>query len=660
MHTRFPTLIAILIILALAAIYAATLQTHISGSFQENTSANILKNEYIKDVGEIQVALNVWGTIHHTGYPLFALLGNAFTLPLRALGLEPAAAASLYATAWGVIMLGCFGLLIWRLTGQPVLAALGVLLLGVVRSIWIHHVIAEVYSMSLAITMLMILIVLWPAPWTGSKHWTVQRRILWLALLGGIGVSHHRAVVFVAPGLFLAIWPHLWLLRDTLPLNQWRRLIPATVGLAALGFLPYIYLPLRARQNAAWVYGEPGTLRGLWIEFTGQEADRLITLPTDFVGLRDNVGSVWDILVHELTLPGVLIGLICLGLAMVVSDHRRAARIVALSAAGPTLFAVCYHTAVLPEAILMPTILALVFGVILIADWLRGFGRTTGIAALVGIAVWAGILMGWHYATIDELVTEPSGLQTIERIERLPQTDNAALMLPWGPRYAAAMYAKIVKGEYTNLRIVDHKADYRELLDNGYQLFTEPETFYTYAPPWPTDYGAPSDWWTERIGPITLTSAAPGYVQILHTPWLITADDPPGEPIVNGLLRHDAWLTCDNAHIVLTVIWSADSRPSSDPSIFVHLTPDDLIPNPPNADSRHPVYGLYPFALWSPAEIVRDDYTLPRLEGMTQVRFGLYEQDANGQFVNYGEMVLPVENCESAARQNWLPVDLTE
>jgi hypothetical protein len=640
--------LAILVLLVLASIYTLTLQTHISGSFQESTAASILKNEYIKDVAEIQVALNVWGTIHHTGYPLFAILGNVFTLPLRTLGIEPAAAASLYAAAWGAVTLGSFGLLIWRLTGQALLAALGVALLGVARSIWIHHVIAEVYSMSLAITMLMLLVALWPAPWHGPKagQWSVERRVLWLALLGGIGVAHHRAVAFVAPGLLLAIWPHLWAVRDEI---RWRRLTLAAVGLGAIGFLPYIYLPLRAHQDAAWVYGEPGTLHGLWIEFTGQEADRLVTLPADLAGLWDNVQSVWDILVHELTLPGLLIGVFCLMLAMVVSDHRRAARIVALSAAGPTLFAVLYHTAVLPEAILMPTVLALVFGVVLNADWLRELGRNTEIAALAGIAVWAGILVGWHYGYIDELVTEPSGVHTIDRMARLPDADQSALMFPWGPRYAAAMYAKLVTGQYADRVIVDHKADFHALLNEGYRLYTEPETFYTYAPPWQSAYGAPSSWWTDRIGPITLTSAVPGYVQILNSPWLATGNDRPGEPVLDGILRRDAWLTCDSEHIFLTVIWGADARPTSDPSIFVHLTPDEPIPNPPNADSRHPVYGSYPFVEWSPAEIVRDDYILPRRAGMTQVRFGLYEPDGSGQFVNYGETVLPVAACEAVS-----------
>ncbi|MCL4238314.1 MAG: DUF2723 domain-containing protein [Anaerolineae bacterium] len=627
--------------LALAGLYAATLQTHISGSFGETSARNILYNEYIKDVAEIQVALNIWGTIHHTGYPLFAILGNLFTLPLRALGVEPAAAASLYAAAWGAVLLGGFALLVWRLTGRATLAAVSAALLGTARSIWLHHVIAEVYSMSLAITVLLLLVALWPAPWAGA--WSARRRLLWLALLGGIGVAHHRAVAFVAPGLFLAIGPALW--RERPP---WRRTALQAVGLAALGFLPYLYLPLRARQDGSWVYGEPGTLRGLWVEFSGKEADRLVKLPADVSGLADNLASVWRILLHELSLPGLLIGLACLLLAITVAPQRRAARVVALSAAGPTLFAVFFHTAVLPQAVLMPTTLALVFAVVVAADGLIARRPRAAVLAPLALALWAAGLAGWHFGTIRDLTGERSGLEVIARLERLPRDGKPALLFPWGPRYAAASYARLVTGEYADLRVVDHKADYRALLAEGYQLYSEPETFYTHPPPWPSAYGAPSDWWPEHLDALSLTSAAPGYARLLTAPDLAAPGESPGEPLVYGITRRAAWLTCDAAHLYLHVIWSAERQPEGDPSIFVHLTGDAPAPNPPDADARHPVYGLYPFAQMAPRQLVRDDFTLPRLPDMTQVRFGLYEQTDAG-FSNYGETVLPISGCQPVA-----------
>lgn len=629
-------------VLALIALYALTLQPHISGSFPDKSDALHLKNEYIKDVSEIQVALNVWGTIHHTGYPLFAILGNVFTAPLRLTGLEPAAAASLYAAAWGAVTLVGAGLLIWRLTGRRWLAVVALLPLGFARSIWIHHVVAEVYSMSLALTVWLLLIALWTLP--GASARDVRRRVFWLALIGGIGVSHHRAVAFIAPGLLLALWPDLLAYRD-----QWRGWTLRAAGLFLLGFIPYIYLPLRAWQDAPWVYGEPGTLRGLWIEFSGKEADRLVTLPTSLTGLWENTRSVWDILAHELTLPGLLMGLIALGAACTVlpfAPQRRAARIIALSAAGPTLFAIFFHTAVLPQAILMPTVLALILGVALIVDWLAERVPRAALGAGVLLAVWGGVLVWWSYDYVDELVSEPSGLHAIERLKHVPRSGKSAYMLPWGPHYAAVSYATLVQGEYPDIRVVDHKANYAELLTEGYQLYTEPDTFYTFQPPWPTPYGDPRDWWTIHLGAeFSLTSAAPGIVELLNTPWLISSGDATGTPILGGIERRAAWLTCDDDSIYLHVQWGADTVPDRNPSVFVHLTPDQEIPNPPNADQRHPVYSLYPFVEWSPGQLVRDDFTLERVPGMTQVRFGLYEPDTTGQIVNYGEMALPVADC---------------
>jgi hypothetical protein len=644
------------VVLVLAVVYVATLQTQISGSFKEDSPANILKNEYIKDVSEIQVALNTWGTIHHTGYPLYAILGNLFTVPFRAIGIGPAAAASLVATTWGVVMLACFGRLIGRLIGRPWLAAGGVILLGVTRSIWVHQVIAEVYSMSLAITALLLLIALWPGTWSA------ERRFLWMALIGGIGVAHHRAVAFVAPGLLLAIWPHLRAAG-----GPSRGLLIKALGLVLIGFLPYIYLPLREHQGGDWVYGEPGTLRGFWIEFSGKEANRLVQPPADAAALWHNLTDTWTILARELTLPGLLLSLIALGTALTVSPHCRAARIVSLCAAGPLIFTLYYHTAVLPQAILLPVLLALVFGVALAADWLIAYftppppkksprrkpagpppqpARRLPAALMAGLLLWAGGLIGWNYGYIHALVTEPTGQQTIERLKTLPRDQKIAVMLPWGPRYAAASYSRLVTGENDDLLTVDHKANYPQLIADGYQIWTEPDTFYTYPPPWPSAYGAPSNWWIDHLGTISLTSAAPGFVRLLNTPWLADPDSPPGMPVIYGIERRAAWLSCDARQIYLHVVWSADSVPTVDPSIFVHLTGDDPGPNPINADSRYPVYGLYPFTRWSPGELVRDDFTLPRLPDKTVVRFGLYEQDASGQFVNYGEKVLPVAGCE--------------
>src|SRR5207244_3734900 len=140
-----------------------------------------------------------------------------------------------------------------RLTGKPEIAAATTLLLGLARSIWIHNVISEVYSMSFAFEVILLAIALW-GPITEQN---VRARIWLLALVGGLGVAHHRMVIFMAPGLLLAVWPCL---RAQFAANRRRAAI--TVGGATLigliGFVPYIYLPARALAHADWVYGDPG------------------------------------------------------------------------------------------------------------------------------------------------------------------------------------------------------------------------------------------------------------------------------------------------------------------------------------------------------------------------------------------------------------------
>lgn len=631
--------LAALVCVSLALAYALTLQTHIAGSFNEQLSPTLrLKNEYIKDVSEIQVALNVWGTVHHTGYPLFSVLGNLFTLPLRLLSLEPAAAASLYALAWGVVALGAFAWLVHRLTGRIALAALSAGALGLTRSIWLHNVVAEVYSMSLAIAMVLLAIALWPGPWRGT--WGLRRRFLALALLGGIGVAHHRAVAFIAPGLLAAVWLH----RDDEPV-RWPRTLLIALGLFLLGFIPYIYMPLRAWQGAEWVYGEPETLRGLWIEFTGREADRLITLPPDAAGWLDNLGRVIAILARELTPPGLVAALAGTGIALKVSPHREATRLMALAALGPLAFAVAFHSAVLPEAILMPVVAALIFEVALALDWLASVRPALWRASAAVLAVWMIVLGVAHGRLVRELVREPSGVQTIERLARIPAGEQVAVFYPWGPRYAAASYARLVTGERRDLLIVDHKADLRALLDEGATLLTEPETFYTFPPPWDSAYGPGAGWWADRLGTVALQSGPPGYVAIAREPTQTARGDPPSTVLAHGIAWRDAWLTCDADTIALHVRWHAQQSPATSPSVFVHLLGDNTPLPLAQADRSAPVDGLYPFSQWSAGEVVRDVYVLPRLPGAVTVRFGLYEQDAGGAFTNYEAAALPVEDC---------------
>ena len=87
MSVQRKDLLLSLLIIALACVaYVPTVMPDISAS----------PHHYFTDVGNVQNALNLWGTLHSSGYPFFSLTGALFVAVLRGLGVVPAAAASLF------------------------------------------------------------------------------------------------------------------------------------------------------------------------------------------------------------------------------------------------------------------------------------------------------------------------------------------------------------------------------------------------------------------------------------------------------------------------------------------------------------------------------------------------------------------------------------
>src|SRR3954469_222554 len=67
------------------------------------TLPNGSENYFMIDVGETQVVLNRWGTLHSTGYPLYVMIGSTLVALMRAFGVGAAAAPALVSLFWGMI-----------------------------------------------------------------------------------------------------------------------------------------------------------------------------------------------------------------------------------------------------------------------------------------------------------------------------------------------------------------------------------------------------------------------------------------------------------------------------------------------------------------------------------------------------------------------------
>lgn len=611
-----------MIAMAIACLlYLSTFQTVVNGS----------QSPYTTDVGEIQNALPRWGTIHWTGYPLYTFLGSLFVTLLRWIGVPPAAGASLFSALWGIVSVGLLVALLQEFDVSGPLAALGALVAAASTSVWMDASLAEVHTMTTAFTVATLLLALRFGRSGGRGD------LLLLALVFSQGVAHQRAVIFLAPAvavLILTQWRAVW-----------RGLIPAA-ALSLLAPLSYLYLPWRVSQGATWVFGTPGTWQRVLSMLLDNRAERVVSWPAGIVEWGDRVGRALAVTAADL--PLVLLALGLLGLFVLALEKRWQESL------GLTLAWVPYIlltgaiwigrvgdaqlAAHLPVTVLSAVGLALLAGLLgRQARW----GQSLGTGMLAAVVVFLFVLNRPQVLEVTRDRSAEVVIATAEQVAPPPADRPTTFMALWGNDYWALAYAQAFEGRLPGLDIVDHNADFRAISARGNRLLTFSETFYR----------RPLSWWDGRLGHASLSSAAPGIVEIALKPSLSPADVPPGPELDlgNGVWIRSAQLSPgEDGSLVLTVYWQAEATPALDYSVAVHLVAHD----PPRgaedvlsqADQAHPVYGWYPISRWRAGEIVRDHYFIQVPDGADPqaVRVALYRAAGSGSFINSPWLSLPV------------------
>lgn len=621
---RYPYLAGILAILLLLVVYLLTLQRDINGS----------SHDYLLDTGEIQVALNTWGTIHYTGYPHYTVLSSLLTQLMRLMGMEPAAAASFSSLVWS---LGSLWLAYWLMVdlsqGKYGLAGLALLVLGLIETFWLHSVIAEVYSFSFLLTMLLF--------WLSfrlQKQWQVQA---WYALVFVMGLSifHHRILLLLLFPTALLWGPNGWRY-----CRQQPRLIFISILLFLSPFLFYIYLPWRAWQDAPWVYGQPETWNGFWLQFTGGEVtENLLRPPTDLQAWLDNGHLLLSHLRAQLPITWLLAGVA--GLMLFTYQEKKRGAALLLAAAIFPLFIYVFPRTVWIPAVLMPTLFILVAGVIFLLAWLSEMGRTwryLGWAILLITAVWSGRR---NYSVVEGYVRDPTGRQMIELLRSLPEEGTGVVALPWGQGFFAAAYGQLVTHELSNFILVDHRANFRELVTAHGEIWT-PASYLDYWPP---------SWWTQHLhqDQLHVHMVAPGVVALRSEPIMAQPQTAPIFAFDNQLGLQSVlvnWLDGDTLH--LQVNWQALGPVDQDYHVAAHLLaqspptgPQDILAQ---ADATHPVSGWFPTSQWAEGEVVADHYLFSILPDTQPVAIWLtfYTIDAGGNFINQPWFTLPISPTE--------------
>ena len=264
---------------------------------------------YVGDSGELVTAVAVLGIPHPSGYPLYVLLGKLWTLLVPAGSI--AFRMSLFSAFCGAAACGVVYRLA-RAAGLAVSAAiLSSLLLAFSPTFWAEANVQRVYTLNaLFVAAATLLAVRWDAA-DGDR----RRRLFVLTLfVAGLGATNHT---------FMAVWTFAFALfavvtrRDLLEQPK----LLAAGGLAfAAGLLPYLYLPIRSRQDPVLDWGNPESLGALIAVVTRRDFwdRRFLEGPADLVPIT---ADFFRGFYQEIGLPGVLLAV--LGVVAVARGPRR-------------------------------------------------------------------------------------------------------------------------------------------------------------------------------------------------------------------------------------------------------------------------------------------------------------------------------------------------
>ncbi len=252
------------------------------------------------DTLELQYVVPRLGILHPTGYPLYTLLGKAFTL-LVPLG-DMAYRLNLFSALTGALAAAMVYVVLRHLTSYRIAALVGAVVFAFGQTSWSQAVAAEIYTMQmLIVAVLLYLAIIWREEVERGNTDGAQRRFLLLALVMGLGLAHHRLILLLYPAIALYVWlVDRRLIRDGRLLA--RAALPFVLPLAL-----YAYLPLRGAAGSA--NGEyQNTLSGFWTWVTAQEYTAFIT--QNPLAVDHGFTYYWTLFSSQFTLVGLALAVV--------------------------------------------------------------------------------------------------------------------------------------------------------------------------------------------------------------------------------------------------------------------------------------------------------------------------------------------------------------
>jgi tetratricopeptide (TPR) repeat protein len=285
---------------------------------------------YVGDSGELVTAVAVLGIPHPSGYPLYVLLGKLWTLllPFGSIAFR----MSLFSAFFAAAACGLLHL-VGRASRLPApAAALSALLFAFSPSFWSEANVQRVYALNAFFVALATLLAV-RSDASGEDEGRRQRLFVAALLVAGLGATNHT---------FMAVWAAAFVAfaLATRPVLLRRPAALAAGALAFLvGLLPYLYLPIRSRQDPVLDWGNPESLAALVGVVTRRDfwARRFLEGPADLFPIAADFALS---LRHEVGFAGLVLA--ALGLALSGRPGRRLLLLPVLVALG-NLAAVSLH-----------------------------------------------------------------------------------------------------------------------------------------------------------------------------------------------------------------------------------------------------------------------------------------------------------------------------
>lgn len=209
-----------------------------------------------RDNPDILTAALTLGIPHSPGYPLFTVLGYLFSkIPFGALAWR----VNLMSALFSALSIMVLYFLILKLTKRILPALIGAGILAFSYYFFLQSLFADVLSLNNLLVGLELLALLC---WYDTKR---TKYLYLFAFLFGLAFSNHQISFLLLPAFIYLIY----VTDKKIFLNY--KLLFKLFGFFLLGLLPYLYLPIRAAQNPAYMWGNPGTFLGFLAMITRQE-----------------------------------------------------------------------------------------------------------------------------------------------------------------------------------------------------------------------------------------------------------------------------------------------------------------------------------------------------------------------------------------------------